>query len=92
MPHDWILALQAPGEPRGLSSLGLRRRAIAALGRGPVDWGIAASRNMAENILKSVPEWPGSRSEEETEALQRAVEASLLDTVMALHTGDLSLL
>ena len=92
MPHDWILALQAPGEPRGLSSLGLRRRAIAALGRGPVDWGIAASRNMAEYILKSVPEWPGSRSEEETEALQRAVEASLLDTVMALHTGDLSLL
>lgn len=92
MAHEWILALQGQQVHAGLSSLGLRKRALAMLGQGPVDWGIRAGRLMAEHILRTVPEWPGSRSEIEIESLQRATEASTLDTLVSLYSGDLSLM
>ncbi|MEU6375771.1 helix-turn-helix domain-containing protein [Streptomyces sp. NPDC046909] len=43
---------------------------------------------MAAYILDTLIEWPGSRSEEERQILGRATEATTLDTLAALVTGD----
>ncbi|WP_028266952.1 PucR family transcriptional regulator [Arthrobacter sp. MA-N2] len=47
---------------------------------------------MADYILATLTDWPGGRDEEEIEALRRATEASTVDTLLALFTGDHTLL
>ncbi|EMY36248.1 hypothetical protein D477_000090 [Arthrobacter crystallopoietes BAB-32] len=43
---------------------------------------------MADNILQELTDWTGDRDDEEFESLRRATEASTIDTVAALYTGD----
>jgi hypothetical protein len=92
MLHKWMrdLATSTPVSPVG--SLAPRRRALALVGESAVDWAVSAGRRMAEYALDTVPEWPGSRSDEEIEYLTQATEASALDTLAALVSGDHTLM
>ncbi|MYU21893.1 helix-turn-helix domain-containing protein [Streptomyces sp. SID8352] len=92
MEHQWIRALVPSGTVRPVASLATRRRAVRAIGEEATAWGVAAGRRMADYILDTLTDWPGNRSEEEREALQRATEASTLDTLTALATLDVTLL
>lgn len=92
MTHEWIEQLRGEAGTRGVSSNGGRRRATAELGPDVVAWATWAGRKMADHILATLPDWPGDRSEEEDEALHRAAEASTLDTLVALHSGDRNVL
>ncbi|MGA5700579.1 PucR family transcriptional regulator [Peterkaempfera bronchialis] len=88
MDHGWVRKLAATEPVAPLTSLTTRRRAAKVIGEEAVGWGVAAGRRMAAYILGALADWPGERSEEEWESLQRATEASTLDTLTALVTGN----
>ncbi|MBQ0825253.1 PucR family transcriptional regulator [Streptomyces tagetis] len=92
MEHDWVRALSPSETAQPLTSLATRRRALRAIGEGATAWGVAAGHRMAAYILDTLTDWPGDRSDEEREALERATEASTLDTLTALVTQDVTLL
>lgn len=89
MKYPWMARLTT-GEPaRFYSSLGCRRRAEAVAGRSAVMWAADVGHRMADYILENFDDWAGSRDEDEVESLRRATEASTIDTLAALATGDL---
>ncbi|MCG2622971.1 helix-turn-helix domain-containing protein [Arthrobacter sp. I2-34] len=88
MKHTWVSLLTAAEPARFYSSLGCRKRAEAAVGRSAVMWAVRAGQRMADNILQELTDWTGDRDDEEFESLRRATEASTIDTVAALYTGD----
>jgi hypothetical protein len=86
--HNWIKQLQSREAVSGTTSMARRRRIAEIIGEPATGWGIATGQRMATYILATVEDWPGDRSDEEVEALGRATEASTLDTLVALYTGD----
>ena len=92
MSHPWIHELSQPETTMGVSSPARKRLAEKVLGADTTAWAIDAARQMADHILRSVPDWPGDRSPEELEVLERATEASTIDTLLALSTGDLTIM
>lgn len=92
MSHQWLSHLKTAKPVEPASSASRRMRATAILGDGAVAWAVAAGKRMADHILSTLPDWPGENTEEEYEALRRATEASTLDTLLALQSGDWNLL
>lgn len=92
MQKSWIFALDAEPSEVAYSSIRTRTRAASLVGEGPTRWGIRAGRRMADQILRSVDDPETHRDPEEVETLRRATEASTLDTLAVIVTGDTSLL
>lgn len=92
MRASWILSFDADRPETAYSSIRTRTRATGLIGEGPTRWGIRAGRRMADQILRSVDRPEEHRDPEEIETLRRATEASTLDTLAAIVTGDTSLL
>lgn len=90
--RSWILNLDAEAPEVVYSSIRTRTRVAALIGDGPTRWAIRTGRRMADQILLAVTDPDSHRDLEEVETLRRATEASTLDTLAALVTGDTSLL
>lgn len=86
--HDWVHRLDSTGTMLGVTSLSVRRRVSRVIGERATAWGIQVGARMATYILDSLTDWPGSRSEEERQTLRRATEATTLDTLAALVSGE----
>lgn len=86
--YGWVARLQPAGTARSAASLSVVNRATEVIGRAAADWGIETGARMAAYILDSLTDWPGTRSDEERQILTRATEASTLDTLAALVSGD----
>lgn len=84
---SWIRHLDADDRPAA-TSLATRRQARALLGEGAVRWSVAVGVRMARAVLDNLPDWPTDHSVEELDVLRRACEATTLDTLTAIVTGD----
>ncbi len=92
MQRSWVLELDAETPEIVYSSIRTRTRVAAVIGDGPTRWGVRAGRRMADQILLAVSDPEAHRDAEEVETLRRATEASTLDTLAVLATGDTSML
>lgn len=91
--HDWVTRLRPSSEGGdAVSSLSCQRRAAEVIGASATAWCVETGARMAAYILDTLVDWPGTRSDEERQILGRATEASTLDTLTALVSGDRSYL
>lgn len=88
LDYDWVRALAVDQAAPATTSLGLRKRVTDVIGESAVAWGTVVGARMATYILDNLTDWTGDRSEEERYSLGRATEASTLDTLAALVSGD----
>lgn len=86
--YDWITKLQGSPDVAGVASLRVRRRTAELIGEAATNWAVETGSRMATYILQTLPDWPGTGSDEELQVLHRATEASTLDTLAALFSGE----
>ncbi|WP_190273496.1 PucR family transcriptional regulator [Crystallibacter crystallopoietes] len=92
MSLSWVRNLDATPTSQSYSSLATKRRAASVIGEAAVRWSIQTGRRLADQILFSVTDPSAPRDIEEIETLRRATEASTLDTLAGLVSGDTSFL
>lgn len=86
--YDWITQLHGSRDVEGVASLRVRRRTAELIGEAATNWAVQIGSRMATYILQMLTDWPGTGSDEELQILHRATEASTLDTLAALFSGD----
>lgn len=86
--YEWVRLLSAESPVAPATSLNVRARATGVIGESATAWGVSVGHRMAGYIMENLTDWMGDRSEEEQHSLRRATEASTLDTLAALVSGD----
>ncbi|MFC7487055.1 PucR family transcriptional regulator [Knoellia sp. CPCC 206453] len=85
-PGEWVRGLESSADTTPASTPQLVALVRSAVGDGPLDWGVAVGRAMAEHIGSEMPEF--ARSEDALQTLRMGTEAVTLQSLLLLASPE----